>query len=59
VVKRYNEMVRSLNQLERLGYPKGMKPVKMELYLVKRRSSPKSEDIQLLSRAIRECCAGE
>jgi DNA-binding transcriptional LysR family regulator len=59
VVKRYNELVRSPNQLECLGYPKGMKPVKMELYLVKRRSSPKSEDIQLLARAIRECCDGE
>jgi DNA-binding transcriptional LysR family regulator len=59
VVKRYNELVRSPNQLERLGYPKGMKPVKMEMYLVKRRSSPEGEDIQLLARAIRECCHRE
>jgi DNA-binding transcriptional LysR family regulator len=56
VVKRYNELVRSPYQLERIGYPKGMKPVKMEMYLVKRRSSPEGGDIQLLARAIRECC---
>jgi DNA-binding transcriptional LysR family regulator len=59
VVKRYNELVRSPNQLERLGYPKGMKPVTMEMYLVKRRSSPEGEDIRLLARSIRECCHGE
>jgi DNA-binding transcriptional LysR family regulator len=59
VVKRYNELVRSPNQLERLDYPKGMRPVKMEMYLVKRRSSPESEDIQLLASAIRECCHRE
>ena len=59
VVKRYNELVRSSYQLDRLSYPKGMKPVKMEMYLVKRRLSPEGEDIQLLARAIRECCDEE
>jgi DNA-binding transcriptional LysR family regulator len=57
VVKRYNELVRHQHQLEQLPYPRGMKPVKMEIYVVKRRSSPESEDIQLLARAIREGCA--
>ena len=56
VVERYNELVRDRYQLERLAYPKGMKPVKMEMYVVKRRSSPQSEDIRLLAKAIRECC---
>jgi DNA-binding transcriptional LysR family regulator len=56
VVQRFNELARNPYHLERLPYPKGMKPVKMEMYLVKRRSSPESEDIQLLARAIRECC---
>jgi DNA-binding transcriptional LysR family regulator len=57
VVQRYNELVRQPHQLEQLPYPRGMKPVKMDIYLVKRRSSPESDDIQLLTRAIRECCA--
>jgi DNA-binding transcriptional LysR family regulator len=57
VVKRYNELVRDSFQLERLPYPKGTKPVNMEMSLVKRRSSPMSKDIKLLAKAIRECCA--
>jgi DNA-binding transcriptional LysR family regulator len=56
LVQRYNELVRNPYQLERLPYPRGMKPVKMEIHLVKRRSSPEDEDIQLLARALRECC---
>jgi DNA-binding transcriptional LysR family regulator len=56
VVERHNELVRTQYQLERLPYPKGMKLVKMDIYLVKRRSSPEGEDIRLLTKAIRECC---
>jgi DNA-binding transcriptional LysR family regulator len=57
VVKLYNALVRKQYQLERLPYPRGMKPVTMDIYLVKRRSSPEGEDMQLLAKALRECCA--
>jgi DNA-binding transcriptional LysR family regulator len=56
VVERYNELVRTQYQLDRLSYPRGMKPAKMAIYLVKRRSSPEDSDIRLLARAIRACC---
>jgi DNA-binding transcriptional LysR family regulator len=58
VVERYNELVRPAYQLERLPYPRGMKPVTMEVYLVKRRSSPEGEDLKILAKALRECCGG-
>jgi DNA-binding transcriptional LysR family regulator len=57
VVKRYNELVKDRFQLERLPDPRGMKPVKMGMYLVKRRSTPVSGDIKLLRLALRLCCA--
>jgi DNA-binding transcriptional LysR family regulator len=56
VVQRYNESARDSFQLERLPHPKGMKPVKMKIYLVKRHSSLEGEDVKLLARAIRRCC---
>jgi DNA-binding transcriptional LysR family regulator len=56
VVKRYNELVRDEYHLERLPIPKGMRPVTMDIYLVKRRSTPEGADLQLLERALRECC---
>jgi DNA-binding transcriptional LysR family regulator len=56
VVERYNELVRDRFQLERLPYPKGMKPVKMGIYVVKRRSTLLTRDVSLLRHAIRRCC---
>jgi len=56
VVERYNELVRERFQLERLPYPKGMKPVKLAIYLVKRRSTLLTRDVRLLKQAIRQCC---
>jgi DNA-binding transcriptional LysR family regulator len=56
VVDRFNELVRDPFQLGQLPYPRGMKPVKMGIYLVKRRSTLASRDIKLLTRAIRQCC---
>lgn len=56
VVQRYNELVRDRFQLERLPYPRGMKPVKMGIYLVKRRSTPMKGDVKLLTQALRQCC---
>jgi hypothetical protein len=56
VVTRYNELVREQFQLECLPYPKGMKSVKMGLYLAKRKSMRVCSDIKLLARAIRQCC---
>jgi DNA-binding transcriptional LysR family regulator len=56
VVKCYNEMVREQFQLERLPRPEGMKPVKMGIYLVKRKSTLASGDIKLLTQALRQCC---
>ena len=57
VVRRYNELVRDQFQLEQLPYPRRMKSVKMVIYLVRRRSMRLSGDIQLLTQAIRQCCA--
>jgi DNA-binding transcriptional LysR family regulator len=57
VVERYNELVRDQLQLERLPYPKGMKPVKMGIYLAKRKSTRVNGDIKLLTRALRQCCS--
>jgi len=56
VVERYNELVRDRFQLERLPYPKGMKPVKIGIYLVTRRSAQLTRDVKLLRRSIRQCC---
>jgi DNA-binding transcriptional LysR family regulator len=56
VIQRYNELVRDRFQLERLPYPTGMKPVKIGVYLVKRRSTLLTRDIKLLKQAIRQCC---
>jgi DNA-binding transcriptional LysR family regulator len=56
VVQRYNELVRDHFQLERLPYPPGMKPVKIVIYLVKRRSTLLTRDVKLLKQAIRQCC---
>jgi DNA-binding transcriptional LysR family regulator len=56
VVHRYNELVRDRFQLERLAYPKGMKPVKIGIYLVKRRSTLLTKDVKLLRQALRQCC---
>src|SRR5262249_5403347 len=56
VVKLFNELAREPFQLEPLPYPRGMKPVKMGIYLVKRRSMRESADMKLLAQAIRECC---
>jgi DNA-binding transcriptional LysR family regulator len=56
VVQRYNELVRDCFQLERLPYPTGMKPVKIGVYLVKRRSTLLTRDVKLLKQAIRQCC---
>src|SRR5262249_51729038 len=56
VVRRYNELVRDRFQLERLPYPEGMKPVKLGIYLVKRRSTLRTRDVKLLQQAIRQCC---
>jgi DNA-binding transcriptional LysR family regulator len=56
VVRRYNELVRDRFQLERLPYPTGMKPVKIGVYLVTRRSTLLTRDIKLLKQAIRQCC---
>ena len=56
VVERYNELVRDRFQLERLPYPKGMKPVKIVISLVKRRSTLLTNDVKLLRQAIRQCC---
>jgi DNA-binding transcriptional LysR family regulator len=57
VVRRYNELVREHFQLERLPYPTGMKPVKIGVYLVKRRSTVLTPEVKLLKRAIRQCCS--
>ncbi|HKB40939.1 MAG TPA: LysR family transcriptional regulator [Gemmataceae bacterium] len=56
VIQRYNELVRDRFQLERLPYPTGMKPAKIGVYLVKRRSTLLTRDIKLLKQAIRQCC---
>ena len=56
VVTRYDELVRDQFQLERLPYPKGMKPVKMGIYLAKRKSTRLSGDIKLLAQVLRKCC---
>jgi DNA-binding transcriptional LysR family regulator len=56
VVQRFNELVRDRFQLERLPYPTGMKPVKIRVYLVKRRSTLLTRDVKLLQQAIRQCC---
>ena len=57
VVQRYNELVRDRFQLERLPYPSGMKPVKIVIYLVKRRSTLLTGDVRLLRQALRRCCS--
>jgi DNA-binding transcriptional LysR family regulator len=56
VIQRYNELVREQFQLEHIPYPKGMKPVKMGIYLVKRRSTLLRGDLKVLMRAIRQGC---
>jgi DNA-binding transcriptional LysR family regulator len=56
VVDRYNELARVPFQLEPLPYPKGMKPVKMGIYLARRKSSRLNADVKLLRQAIRACC---
>ena len=57
VVQRYNELVWDRFQLERLPYPTGMKPVKIAVYLVKRRSTLLTKDLKLLKYALRRCCS--
>ena len=52
VIRRYNELVREQFQLEQLAYPKGMKPVKMGIYLVKRRSTLVRGDINAAVAAV-------
>jgi DNA-binding transcriptional LysR family regulator len=56
VVTRFNEIVRDQFQLERLPYPRDMKPVKMGIYLARRKSTRVSGDITLLTKAIRQGC---
>jgi len=56
VVNRYNELVNHQFRLEQLPDPRGMKPVKMGIFLVKRKSTRVDGDIQLLKQAIRRCC---
>src|SRR5262249_51999064 len=57
VIERFNELVRDQFRLDALPYPKGMKPIKMGIYLVKRKSTQVNRDIKLLTQAIRHCCA--
>jgi hypothetical protein len=56
VADRYNELVNDRYQLGRLPYPKGMKPVKIVISLVKRRSMLLTRDVRLLRQALRGCC---
>jgi DNA-binding transcriptional LysR family regulator len=56
VIHRFNELVRDDFQLEQLPHPNGMKPVKMVIFLAKRRSMQVSGDVKILAQAIRQCC---
>jgi DNA-binding transcriptional LysR family regulator len=59
VVKLYNELLKDAYQLEQLPDPKGMKPVKMGIFLATLRSTQHGSDIKLLKQAIRRCCERE
>jgi len=57
VIERFNQLVRDQYRLDRLAGPKGMKPVTMGIFLAKRRATQLSDDIKLLTKALRQCCA--
>ena len=59
LVNLYNKLVKDAFHLECVPYPHGMKPIRMGIYLVKRKSMRITGDIKLLTKAIRQCCAQE
>lgn len=56
VIDRYNELVREQYRLDRLANPRGMKPIKMGIFLAQRRATVPNVDVKLLMKALRRCC---
>lgn len=52
----YNEAVQPERRLEPLPHPPRMRPVKLDIYLVKRKSTLEERDFKLIARAVRERC---
>ncbi len=57
LIKLYNDTVRPEFRLSRIQPPKQMKPVEMNIYLVKRKSDVENSDIRILAKALRRACS--
>jgi LysR family transcriptional regulator, nitrogen assimilation regulatory protein len=56
LIRLYNERAAPEHRLSPLALPGQMADVRMDIYLVKRTSTPEGRDLRLLARALREAC---